>query len=340
MDLTKYNQYTLSDIFENISQADNFYKSGKYWNAYKIISEISPTFDMFAQINLKSQNFGLNEYKAIYLLAGNICAELGKNEEALSYYKKHQFFNLQLSHDFSNEKIVSLFQFRNTRTYTLNNLKNNEITLVDPRIQNDIVDSPIFSWLDSISFHEHLHLKHLEAYKASYNYIRATSFCIDSADGKAVENTLMWAHYANCHKGICVEYCLNDKDFSSNSLSYATVIRLMRIKYVNPRKKEDILDFTNENIEFNLRSALATKSIDWQYEHEVRLIAYTPTEESKYVQCSLETPNPIKAIYFGVKCTTQRKNAVRKIFENRPDVKFFQMQINPKNIHRLDYIPC
>lgn len=340
MDLTKYKKYNLSDFFDNICAADKFYKSGKYSDAYQIISQFSSCFDIFAQIQLKSPSFGTNQYKAFYLLAGNICSELGKFEEALLYCKKHQFFNLQLSHDFKDEKYVTLYQFRNTRTYTLSNLKNNEITLVDPRIQNDIVDSPIFSWLDALSFHNHQHLKHFEAYKASYNYIRSASFCIDSADGKAVKNTLMWAHYANCHKGICVEYCLNDKDFSSNSLSYATVIRLMRIKYVDPRKKEDILDFTNENIKLNFRAALATKSIDWKYEHEVRLIAYTPTDESKYVQCTLETPNPIKAIYFGVKCSTQRKNAVRKIFENRPEVKFFQMQINPKNIHRLDYIPC
>lgn len=100
------------------------------------------------------------------------------------------------------------------------------------------------------------------------------------------------------------------------------------------------MDFTNEDTELNFRAAFATKSIDWQYEHEVRLIAYTPTDESKFVQCYLETPNPIKAIYFGVKCSTQRKNAVRKIFVNRPEVKFYQMKINPKNIHRLIWTPC
>lgn len=77
MDLGNYNQYTLSDIFDNLSQADKLYKLGKYSDAYQIISNFSQTFDVFAQINLTSPKFGLNEYKAFYLLAGNICAELG-----------------------------------------------------------------------------------------------------------------------------------------------------------------------------------------------------------------------------------------------------------------------
>lgn len=54
------------------------YKLGKYSDAYQIVSNFSQTFDVFAQINLTSPKFGMNEYKTFYLLAGNICAELGK----------------------------------------------------------------------------------------------------------------------------------------------------------------------------------------------------------------------------------------------------------------------
>lgn len=274
------------------------------------------------------------------MLAGDICGELGKFDEALTFYKRHLFFHLQMSHDFQEDKTVSLFQFRNTRGYTLNNLKNNSVTLVDPRIQNDIVDSPIFSWLNILCGHDVCYKKHLAAFKKAFNYIRATSFCTDSHECKAVENTLMWAHYANCHKGICVQYELGEKDFSTNTTRDASITRLMRIKYVNPREKEDIIDFTNTETKLSIRTALATKSIDWHYENEVRMIAYAPTEQSRFVPYKLGTPNPIKAIYFGVKCPTQRKNAVRAIFENRQEVDFYQMKINPQNIHRLICESC
>lgn len=334
------NIYTLDDVFNKVKNAQALYLAGKFEEAYPIVVDVTKTFDFLASIGLTGDNLNKPQYKAVYMLAGDICGELGKFDEALGYYKKHQFFNLQINHDFREQDRITLFQFRNTRSYTLNNLRNNQITLVDPRVQNDIVDSPIFSWIDTLCGHNARHKKHLAAFKASFNYIRATSFCTNSSDCKAVENTLMWAHYANCHKGICVQYELGVKDFASNSLNDGAVMRLMQIKYVNPSSTDDVLDFTNTETKLNMRTALATKSIDWDYEHEVRMLAYTPSEESKYVQCSLETPNPIKAIYFGVKCPPQRKNAVRKIFESRPEVKFYQMSVNPQNIHRLIFNPC
>lgn len=332
--------HTIEDIFNNIDKAKSLYLSGKFEEAYPIIVNAAADFDMFASIGLKGPNIDKDQYNAVYMLAGDICGELGKFEEALTYYKKHQFFNLQINHDFRGQDKVTLYQFRNTRSYTLNNLRNNEITLVDPRVQNDIVDSPVFPWLDTLCGHNACYKKHIAALKSSFNYLRATSFCTDTPNSKAIDNTLMWAHYANCHKGICVQYELDTNDFSSNSLSEAFVLRLMRIKYVNPNFENDILNFTNPETKLNFRAALATKSIDWEYEHEVRMIAYTPTENSKYVQCSLSTVNPIKAIYFGVKCPPQRKNAVRKIFAGRSDIKFFQMLINLENIHRLKFEPC
>lgn len=334
------NIYTLDDVYNKVIEAQAYYLKGKFEEAYPIIIDAAKTFDFLASIGLTGYNLNKPQYKAVYMLAGDICGELGKFDEALTFYKKHQFFNLQINHDFRDYKTVSLFQFRNTRGYTLNNLRNNQITLVDPRVQNDIVDSPIFSWLETLCGHNARHKKHLAAFKASFNYLRATSFCTDSSQSKAVENTLMWAHYANCHKGICVQYELGEKDFSTNSTSYATLMRLMRINYIDPNLDSDVLDFTNPETKLNMRTALATKSIDWAYENEVRMIAYTPTEDCKYVQCDLDTPNPIKAIYFGVKCPIQRRNAIRKIFEERPEVSFFQMKINPRNIHRLIYNPC
>lgn len=340
MNIDAKNIYTLEDVFNNINTAQALYHSGRFDEAYPIITEAANTFEFMASINMTGYNLNKKQYQGVFMLAGDICGELGKNEEALDYYKMHQYFNLQYNHDFRDQKTVTLFQFRNTKSYTLNNLRNNQITLVDPRIQNDIVDSPVFSWLNTLCGQTARFKKHISAYKSSFNYIRATSFCMDSDKCKAVENTLMWAHYANCHKGICVQYELDERDFSANKTSIGFTLRLMKIKYANPTDKKDIIDFTNPNTKLNIRTGLATKSKDWEYENEVRMIAYTPTTQSKFVPCALESPNPIKAIYFGVKCPTQRKNAVRAIFRNRPEVQFYQMTINPQNIHRLSYIPC
>lgn len=340
IDINSNNIYTINDVFENIINAQKLYLNGNFSEAYDLIVPACKNFDFFVSIGLKGPNLNKNQYQAVYMLAGDICGELGKFDEALSYYKKHQFFSLQINNDFQDCDTITLYQFRNTKRYTLDNLSKNQITLVDPRVQNDIVDSPIFAWLDTLCGRNAKYKKHVQAFRKSFDYLRATSFCSDSEDSKAIENTLMWAHYANCHKGICVQYELGKKDFTTNQTEYATVTRLMRIKYTNPSIESEVLNFADPETKLNARIAFASKSIDWQYEHEVRMIAYVPTHTSKYVQYTFETPNPIKAIYFGVKCSTQRKNQIRQIFANFPDVKFYQMKINPSNIHRLLYDLC
>lgn len=340
MTVDNRNFYTLDDVYKNINLAQTLYFSGKFDEAYNLITRAAKTFEFLASIGLKGENLNKKEYESVFMLAGDICGELDKFDEALRYYKMHQFFNLQYNHDFRGQKSIELFQFRNTKFYSLKNLRNNEITLVDPRIQNDIVDCPIFSWLDSLCGQTCRYKKHIGAYKSSFDHIRATSFCMDTLTRKAIENTLMWAHYANCHKGICVQYELNEHDFSVNQMSSAFVLRLMRIRYANPNEEKDIIDFTNPETKLNIRTGLATKSIDWSYENEARMVAYAPTEQSKFVQYHLKSPNPIKAIYFGVKCPISRKNAVRDIFKDRPEVEFYQMITNPQNIHKLSYNPC
>lgn len=332
---------TFEDISQSINDAQKLYLAGNFQQAYDIIVDSITTFDMLVQVGFHGPNLNKKEYQAIYMLAGNICAELGKYDEALKNYIKHQFFQLQINHDFIGVESLKLYKFSGTKGYTLNNLRNNEVTLTDPRVLNDIVDTPVFSWLNSpIYGNTAHHKKHLKILKESFSFLRSTSFCMDTEDRKALSNTLMWAHYANSHKGICVEYELGPQDFASNQVSYASIYRILKISYSNPEDPKEILDFTDTDTRINIRKGIATKSKDWQYENEVRMVAYTPTEKSKYVQCHLDTPNPIKAIYFGVKCPTQRKNAVRQIFQDRPEVNFYQMKINYSNIHRLDFEPC
>ena len=329
----------LENIFESLKNAQLLYNEGSFQKAYDLIIPVTKQFDKFVTFNFHGPSLDVKEYRYVYELAGQICGELEKFDEALDFYKKHQFFRLQLKHDFQNEETVTLYQFRNTRRYALNNIVNNEITLVDPRIQNDIVDSPIYAWLETLCGKNARHKKHLKALIKSYHYLRATSFCSDYNGHKAVQNPLMWAHYANCHKGVCVEYELGKKDFMTNQTQQAACIRLMKINYIDAYNPNESLDFTKKDTKLNARLAFATKSKEWEYENEVRMIGYTPTEESKYVQIALETPNPIKAIYFGVRCSTQRKNKIKNLLIERPEIKFYQMKINPQNIHVLSFEP-
>lgn len=327
----------VSNLWKSIEQARQLYSCARFLEAYKLIKDVCEFIDMMVSIKLHGEGFDEKRYAEIYMLAGDICGELGYSVEALSYYQKHQFFKFQLKHDFEGTDNIILYKFCNTRQYTLDNLINNEISLAPPRIQNDIVDCPIFAWLDTLCGSNARFKKHIPFLKKSFDGLRCASFCADTKDMRAIENTLMWAHYANSHKGICIEYALDKSDFRTNDQLQWAATTLLKIKYTDPNIEP--LNFTDRETVLNSRSAYASKSIDWQYENEVRLVAYAPYHKEFFVQYQFNTPTPVKAIYFGSRCSTQRKNKVRDIFKGQ-NVCFYQMRFNPKNIHRLICEEC
>jgi hypothetical protein len=72
------------------------------------------------------------------------------------------------------------------------------------------------------------------------------------------DSTLMWSHYAENHRGICLEFALDNPVFgSAQEVSY-------RSSY--PRWAPHSLMSRDEP------HVLLTKSDDWQYEHEYRII--------------------------------------------------------------------
>lgn len=68
----------------------------------------------------------------------------------------------------------------------------------------------------------------------------------------------MWAHYASNHFGFCLEFDTNNSLFG----------RAYKVRYIDAINKIDIVE-TDTNVHFN---SLLTKTTDWQYESEYRII--------------------------------------------------------------------
>lgn len=127
-----------------------------------------------------------------------------------------------------------------------------------------------------------------------------------SCFSKRYDSILMWSHYGDKHKGICIEFDRQEKDF-------------MDVKYSKKRCKFDLEDTTrrvlgymlsNEEVDVNdkglircISQPFIVKSLDWQYEEEVRCIL-SPNSDgvSKFEELSLYTmPTKITKIYVGCK---------------------------------------
>lgn len=81
---------------------------------------------------------------------------------------------------------------------------------------------------------------------------------------------LSWSHYASGHRGFCVEYDLRRLDFASNNPELV----LLDVTYSNKLPDVCVSEvlFSPHQV---MPRLLATKTIDWAYEQELRIIHFT-----------------------------------------------------------------
>ena len=245
------------------------------------------------------------QFERVYYKAGEIAAKIGKTEEAYSHFVNYQ--KMLMSH-FAGDKIDKhLFSFRNFSDYSLADLANNTLSISRPIVMNDPFDTPVIEWG---KYQRAQNQKpHTEQFLKSFDGYRIRSFSISEKRKHPIKNLLMWAHYADGHKGFCVEY-----DFSSEFRKQ--MISLNRVHY-------DTVDLSKEKL--SITEAFATKSKEWKYENEVRLISYNSGKDGDYDTVFLDEQSSIVAIYFGLKCSDERISIIKSLLKGR-GIKLYQMK--------------
>jgi hypothetical protein len=112
------------------------------------------------------------------------------------------------------------------------------------------------------------------------------------------DSLLMWSHYANEHKGICIEY-----EFENES---ETRTFLQPILYSN--KIHKINTFEDLTVLNQVASTL-TKCKDWEYEEEWRL---TILKQSVALPNTIQAPKPI-AIYLGTRFHLNKEEEIEQL---------------------------
>lgn len=97
-------------------------------------------------------------------------------------------------------------------------------------------------------------------------------------------NILMWSHYSNKHKGICLGFDINeenlndfidkDKNITNNIFNSKSVYKLFAIKYSNNRPILNLFNINSIEESKQIRNMLISKSNIWKYEKEHRIIMY------------------------------------------------------------------
>lgn len=322
---------------EIISTINSLYYEKQFCEAKALLPE---AFNMAQKADQSSEDFRRDLTK-LYGIAGDTLGELGEYEESLKLYECFQCLKMQLKINLFTDsqplETITLYQFRKFSDYTLANLLNKELTLSRPTAMNDIADSLINIWLKSPSFGATAqNKKHLAPYKESFRDYRIVSLCEDNPKKKqyAVQNKLMWAHYADEYKGFCIEYLFHRDDFRRDDFPNNSASRLFRINYRDSSDRP--IDFENLVTPFSTSDAFITKSNDWSYENEVRLLQYKPKQGALREQYKLSANTKISAIYFGYRCPEVNIQIIKKLLKDT-DVKFYKMEIDYSNVYKVNY---
>lgn len=143
------------------------------------------------------------------------------------------------------------------------------------------------------------------------------------------KNRLMWSHYADSHKGFCVEY-----DFAEPN---AEVLNMLPLPIIYSKKRplipwEAALEKKTENMEETWRRlmiGLLTKDSEWSYENEWRILS-DPTDSPE-----VKMPQ-ISCIYLGVSISEENRNKILEIaYKKGIPVKQMKVDRGEYDLHAI-----
>ena len=227
-------------------------------------------------------------------------------------------------------KIYTLRKYLSGSVHDIENLSRIQISCVAPKLFNDPVDT-YFYYSDAKCFIES---KKILTYDIM-NMIRISCF-INHAniikkkkDSKlSSSEILMWTHYANSHKGICLEFSvpaekfdyLDKNRFDENKVFLNPIYYQENLATDFESIFSDMEDdtYSKDNFEELLRTCFFTKDKSFSYEDEIRLLKYTDMIDNNYIPFKF---NYFTKVIFGKRCEEDMKYLVqclnKQVYKNK-----------------------
>jgi len=165
-----------------------------------------------------------------------------------------------------------------------------------------------------------LHKKQPESFKNALksslsDIIKEQGICCFS---RTYKNILMWSHYADRHKGICIGF---------NPRKSKTINLILHVSYEQDFRT---VEYFSEKEEA-LMSMMITKSIDWQYEEEMRIIKDYNGRLPFEKEC-------VQQIIFGCRTLDSDKKQIKELINNNGyNNVLFQQATMSKTSFSLDF---
>ncbi len=276
--------------------------------------------------------------QSLFFNLGLCWHKLGKlyDSQAVEAFKKYVYYSITLSSHTSYRPTA--YAFRKCTTFLYQSLINEQLNISSPTTFNDPFDCPIRALLNksedvySLVSQAYQHCLKIACFSSNVRLPYSKDFNsppIDNEknhkkDKKEYLNSLMWGHYADSHKGICIKYRF------CNALSLLGGDNPNIVAYFKDVKYSDgdMSKYSNKD-SIALEDAFFLKGKQWEYENELRFLYYDLNGQGNYG--AVDIPNCIEAIYFGLKCSDQDKKTIQNIMRSK---SFIQKDLNGGIIHR------
>lgn len=135
---------------------------------------------------------------------------------------------------------------------------------------------------------------------------------------KNYEDELMWSHYASAHHGFCIGYNMHYFERSLERYFY----NVLNVDYAeHPPEIKLMEQYLSKDDTLGMRQLIATKSLRWKNEQEVRIVTDKPGKHY-YDYRSVD------AIYFGLRMSDDHKDLMMNSLKGR-NIKYYQMNMLP-----------
>lgn len=295
------------------------------------LSDLIYQYDKDENVKYK---FGVKQ--SLFFNLGSCWHKLGKlyYSQAVEAFKKYVYYSITQSSHTSYRPTACAF--RKCTTFLYQSLINEQLNISSPTTFNDPFDCPIRVLLNksegvySLVNQAYQHCLKIACFSSNVKLPYSKDFNSPPIfnekkhrkDKKEYLNSLMWGHYADSHKGICIKYRFCDTISQLGSNNPNVVAYFKDVKYSDG----DMSKYSNKD-SITLEDAFFLKGKQWEYENELRFLYYDLNGNSDYG--TIDIPNCIEAIYFGLKCSNKDKENIQNIMRSK---RFIRKDLNGKEL--------
>jgi len=244
------------------------------------------------------------------------------------------------------KKPMKLYKYESVNTHSLSNLKKQQIYFSKPKNFNDPFDCSITCSCNEMTkkdLHKlHKHLMNLDdirndsmnknEFKKRFgsdepnllfndHITSLTETTVNNALSSIMNNNgiscfseinneiLMWSHYADSHKGFCLEFDTSHDPFENS----------LKVTYNKKIPRIDTVDFFMKDGDDQVTKACCTKHKSWKYEKEWRVLKDEGDTSYGY------PAEALTAVYFGAEMDFAHLEIIALIIQSQnQNVKFYQ----------------